>query len=216
MAVSTTEPTREKLFNTLRTKGQSTVSELADSLRITPVAVRHHLATLQAEGMVDVREEKHGVGRPRQVYKLSPSAMGRDPTKYYQFTNLLLKQLKENLSPDTVNKLLIEVASSIASEWKKQLDDLPMPERIHRLGNLLSEEGFVARVEEAGPGRYILTELSCPFARISLAHPEICFLDETILSQVLDTPIERTSCIRAGSDSCTYLITHIEEDTPDE
>jgi predicted ArsR family transcriptional regulator len=216
MTVSSTEPTREKLFNTLRTKGRSTVAELADALQITPVAVRHHLATLQAEGMVDVREEKHGVGRPRQVYTLSPTAMGRDPTKYYQFTNLLLEQLKEKFSTDTVNQLLMEVASSMASEWKKQLDGFPMPERIHRLGNLLSEEGFVARVEKAGPGRYILTELSCPFARISLAHPEICFLDETILSQVLETSIERTSCIRSGSDSCTYLITHIEEVTPDE
>ena len=91
-----------------------------------------------------------------------------------------------------------------------------MPDRIDRLVEFLTDEGFVARVESTGPGRYCLTELACPFARISLAHPEVCALDETILSQVLGASVERTSCIRSGSDSCTYSISHHEEDTPDE
>jgi DeoR family suf operon transcriptional repressor len=192
-----------------------TVSELAEALEITPIAVRHHLSSLQAEGMVEISEERHGVGRPRQIYRLSPTAMDRDPAKYYQFTNLLLQQLKEHLPPDMVNTLLTEVASSMAGEWKKELDALPLPERLDRLVELMTREGFVARVESAGDGRYCLTELTCPYAHISLAHPEVCAFDESMLSRALGTAVERTSCIRSGSDSCTFSISAPKEENGD-
>lgn len=206
MAISSLEPTKEKIFQALRNQGQLTVLELASAVQITPIAVRHHLTTLQAEGMVEVREERHGVGRPRQIYKLTSMAMDRNSTRYYQFTNLLLDQLKEHLSPEMVNNLLLDVASSMVGDWKKELDSLPLPQRLDRLVQLLTQEGFVARVESAGPGRYCLTELACPYSRISLSHPEVCALDASMISRALGTPVERTSCIRSGSDSCTYSI----------
>jgi DeoR family suf operon transcriptional repressor len=216
MAVSSIEPTKEKIFQALRHQGQMTVSELASAVQITPIAVRHHLAVLQTEGMVEVREERHGVGRPRQIYKLTPSAMDRNSSRYYQFTNLLLDQLKEHLSPEMVNKLLLEVASSMVGDWKKELDSLPLPQRVDRLVQLLTQEGFVARVESAGPGRYCLTELACPYSRISLSHPEFCVLDASMISRALGTAVERTSCIRSGSESCTYSIAGDEKDSGNE
>ena len=215
MSTTSNEPTKEKIFQVLRAKGQMTVLELAEALEITPIAVRHHLSSLQTDGMVEVREERHGVGRPRQVYKLSSNAIDRNPSRYYQFTNLLLDQLKEHLSPEMVNKLLLEVASSMAGDWKKELDALPLPRRLERLVELLSQEGFVARVEPAGPGSYCLTELACPYSRISLEHPEVCTLDESMLSRALGTSVERTSCIRSGSDSCTYSISGAEKEARD-
>ncbi len=215
MAISSGEPTKEKIFQALRSKGQMTVSELADAFQITPIAIRHHLTSLQTEGMVEVREERHGVGRPRQVYKLTPNAMDRNTSRYYQFTNLLLDQLKEHLSPEMVDKLLLEVASSMAGDWKKELDALPFPRRLDRLVELLTQEGFVARVEPSGPGRYCLTELACPYSRISLTHPEVCALDASMLSRALGTDVERTSCIRSGSDSCTYSISGADKDSRD-
>jgi DeoR family suf operon transcriptional repressor len=200
------EPTKDKIFHALRDQGQMTVSELAAAVKITPIAVRHHLSSLQAEGMVEVREERHGVGRPRQIYKLTPIAMERNTSRYYQFTTLLLDQLKEHLPPEMVEKLLREVASSMAGEWKAELDALPMPLRLERLVELLTREGFVAKVESTGTDQYCLTELACPYSRISLTHPEVCALDASMLSRALGTPVERISCIRTGSQSCTYSI----------
>jgi len=105
-----------------------------------------------------------------------------------------------------VEKLLREVASSMAGEWKAELDALPMPLRLERLVELLTREGFVAKVESTGTDQYCLTELACPYSRISLTHPEVCALDASMLSRALGTPVERISCIRTGSQSCTYSI----------
>jgi DeoR family suf operon transcriptional repressor len=215
MNTSGTEPTKEKIFQALRTQGQMTVSDLAAAVNITPIAVRHHLTSLQAEGMIEVREERHGVGRPRQIYKLTPNALDRNTSRYFQFTSLLLDQLKEHLPPEMVEKLLLEVASSMAGAWKTELDSLPLPRRLERLVELLTGEGFVARVENTGSGQYCLTELACPYSRISLTHPEVCALDASMLSRALGTPVERTSCIRTGSDACTYSIAGAEEESGD-
>jgi DeoR family transcriptional regulator, suf operon transcriptional repressor len=212
MANSNIEPTREKIFQTLRSRGPTTIADLAIAIKITPIAIRHHLTSLQAEGMVEVREERHGVGRPHQIYRLTPQAMERNPSRYYQFTNLLLEQLKEHLSPEMVETLLRDVALSMAGAWKDELDALPLPQRVDRLAELLAQEGFVARVETSEPGKLQLTEFSCPYARISLSHPEVCALDASMISRALGATVERTSCIRSGSDSCTYSIIGTEKD----
>jgi DeoR family suf operon transcriptional repressor len=216
MAISTGEPTKEKIFQALRTQGPMTVSELANTVQITPISVRHHLNSLQAEGLVEVNEERHGVGRPRQIYKLTPFAVERNTSRYYQFTDLLLAQLKEHLPPEMVEKLLNEVASSMAGAWKEELEGLPLPRRLDRLVELLTQEGYVARVESTGAGAYCLTELTCPYSRITLSHPEVCALDALMIARALGTPVEQTSCIRTGSACCTYSINATEKDGSDE
>jgi DeoR family suf operon transcriptional repressor len=216
MSNQSIEPTRERIFQILRLQGPSTVADLADAMNITPIAVRHHLNSLQAEGSVDVREERHGVGRPRQVYRLTPQAMDRNPSRYYQFTNLLLEQLKEHLSPEMVDTLLRDVAASMADEWRDELAPLPLPQRVDRLAELLAQEGFVARADSSEAGKLRLTELSCPYARISLSHPEVCTLDASMISRALGIPVERTSCIRSGSDACTYSISEPEKEPCDD
>jgi predicted ArsR family transcriptional regulator len=183
-----------------------TVSELVKVLRITHIGVRHHLTSLLAEGMIEGREERHGIGRPHLVYRLTETALDRNPSKYYKFTNFLLDRLKETLPPETVDRLLREVASSIAGEWKAELDPLPWPLRIDRLVQLLAKDGFMARVEESGPDQYRLLEFACPYSKISLHHPEVCALDASIFSRALGAQVERTACIRSGSETCTFSI----------
>jgi DeoR family suf operon transcriptional repressor len=200
------ETTRERIIRALRANGRMTVSELVDKVRITHIAVRHHLNSLQAEGMIEGRQERHGIGRPHLVYRLTETALDRNPSKYYKFTNFLLDQIKENLPPEMVDRLLEEVASRIAGEWEKELENLPWPHRVDRLVQLLSRDGFVARVEPNGPDQYRLLEFACPYSRISVLHPEICGLDASMFSRALGALVERTSCIRSGSDMCTFSI----------
>lgn len=213
MMIPTVEPTRAKILRALRVNGRMTVSDFVKDLRITHIAVRHHLSSLQAEGMIEGKEERHGIGRPHLVYRLTETALDRNPSKYYQFTNLLLDQLKENLPPETVDRLLKEVASNIAGEWKIELDTFPWPGRIDRLVQLLAQDGFVTQVEANGPDQYRLLEFTCPYSRISLNHPEICALDASMFSRALGAPVERTACIRSGAEACTFSISGVPNST---
>jgi DeoR family transcriptional regulator, suf operon transcriptional repressor len=203
----TSTSSRGKLVDILQNNHRMTITELAESLEITPVAVRHHLVALLADGMVEVTEERHGVGRPRLIYRLSETALDHNPSMYSKFADLLLEELNVSLPPETVNKLLSGVAASMVGEWRNQLDGLSLSQRLHRLVQLLKEEGISARVESHEPGRWDLLETTCPYSRISQHHPEVCALDASILSRALNAEVERKTCIQSGSDSCRFLIT---------
>jgi predicted ArsR family transcriptional regulator len=206
MTITRMEPTREKVINLLKTKGHATITEMVDALGITHISVRHHLNILQKKNLIEAREERHGVGRPRLVYQLTAAALERNPGRYLKLTNLLLHQLKEQLPSEMVERLFRDMASHMADELHSRLEGLPLDERIECLIELLSPEGFIARVEPIGPDQFRLIELACPYAPISFQHPEVCLMDTNLLSQALDANVEQRTCILSGSDSCTFTI----------
>jgi DeoR family suf operon transcriptional repressor len=214
MTTSSSEPTREKVAGVLKVKGRATISELVDALGITHISVRHHLNHLLKEGLIEARLERHGVGRPRLVYQLTAAALERNSGRYMKLTDLLLHQLKAQLPPEMVEQLFRDMAAHMAHELRAKLEGLPLDERIESLIELLSPEGFIARVEPAGPDQFRLIELACPYATISLQHPEVCLMDTDVLSQALDANVERRTCIQSGSDSCTFTIADRMEKSP--
>jgi DeoR family transcriptional regulator, suf operon transcriptional repressor len=206
MKVTDSEPTREKILNLLRKNGQVAVSDLAAMLGITHIAVRHHLNALQNENLVEAREEHHGIGRPRMQYRLTETAMERNPSKYFTLTNMLLEQLKQQLPAEMVERFFTDIASQMADDLRAKLAGLPLEQRLERLVELLEQEGYVARVESVGPDQYRLTELTCPYRKISLHHPEVCRLDESLISGALGASVAQESCLRTGSTTCTFAI----------
>jgi DNA-binding MarR family transcriptional regulator len=98
--------TRDRVLNTLLTRPRCTINDLAESVGINPISVRHHISKLEAEGLVDSDEELHGVGRPRRVYFLTESGLERFPTRYMQLTIRLLEKLKETLPEQAIKQLI--------------------------------------------------------------------------------------------------------------
>jgi DeoR family transcriptional regulator, suf operon transcriptional repressor len=168
---------------------------------------------LQAEGSVTAVAERHGVGRPRLLYSLTEAGLERFPTKYLALTNRLLSEIKGRLPQGIVEQLFRDMAANMASELSSQIDGLPIEKRVDRLLQLLSEQGFEARAELDPQGDYRVTELNCPYYRISLRHPEVCTIDAAIISQALAASVHRQSCILTGDKTCTFSV-HLPQATP--
>ncbi len=197
--------TREKIFNTLLKKPGSTINELAEVVGINPISVRHHLNSLQANGLIEAQEERHGVGRPRLVYSLTEAGMEKFPTRYLRLTSRLLNQLKSSLPKPMVNKLFSEMASSLAEEYEEQIKGLDMEDRLELIQDLLAEEGFTVEWEKYG-AQYRIHEITCPYFQIGQDHPEVCTVDQTLISRMLAVPAEKIQCILEGGDHCTYVV----------
>ncbi len=75
----------------LKRAGRCEVKAIARSLRVTAVAVRHHLAVLEKAGLVRTTLERRGVGRPRYVYSLSASADAFFPKEYGTLASNLIR-----------------------------------------------------------------------------------------------------------------------------
>ena len=197
--------TRDRILQTLLHQPRRTINELAEAVGINPISVRHHLTNLQVEGLVTADEERHGVGRPRLVYILTEDGMEKFPTRYLRLTTRLLTQMKETMPAPVVRELFSQIAENMASDYTDQVQGLGMEERLDFVKALLAEEGFTVDWEKKGE-QYHIHEISCPYYQIGLNHPEVCTVDQALISKMLALPAEKVQCILNGGAHCTYVV----------
>jgi len=198
-------PTRDTILRTLRTNGKCTVNALAEAAQVSPVSVRHHLSNLLADGVIAMEEVRHGVGRPRQQYSLTESGLDLSPGRYFRLTNRLLDEIKDSMTKTQLEQLLSGVANGMADRYSEALAGLSLTEKLSRLKEMLSEEGFDAELETQGD-RVIIRELSCPYFRIGLEHPEVCRIDQAFIASALALPVSRVGCLLDGDAHCTFSV----------
>ncbi len=199
--------TRERVLRTLLLNQRRTVNELAEAVDINPISVRHHVNKLEAEGLIQSEEERHGVGRPHLVYSLTNKGMEQFPQRYLQLTLRLLQQLKTNLSEKVMGEIFQELAVGIAGELTQgvDLEDLTLHERLQLLQEVLTSEGFTVNLQEEEDNFYIV-EASCPYHHVGEDYPEICVVDRELIAHFVSTTPQLIECILDGDKQCKYLI----------
>jgi DeoR family suf operon transcriptional repressor len=199
--------TRERILITLLRNQRCTINDLAEAVSINPISVRHHIAKLQADGLVGSEEERHGVGRPRRIYYLTENGLEHFPTRYMRLTIRLLEQMKEHLAPSTVSELFSNIAEDMVENFTRTTNKrgLSMEERLKLMQRLLADEGFNLEWERKGD-QYHIREVNCPYLHIGQNHPEVCRVDQTLISSVLEVPAEKIRCVLNGDSYCTYVV----------
>jgi predicted ArsR family transcriptional regulator len=197
--------TKDRILQTLLRHPKVTINEIAEAVGINPISVRHHLSNLEKEGLIAAEEERHGVGRPRLAYSLTEDGMERFPTKYLRLTTRLLAQMKESMPAPAVAELFNQVAEDMAKEYSERMKGLSMEERLDFVKDLLAQEGFTVEWEKKGQ-EYQIHEITCPYYQIGIAHPEVCTVDQTLISKMLALPANKVQCILNGAAHCTYVV----------
>ena len=199
--------TRSRVLKSLLLNQKRTVNELAEAVDINPISVRHHVNKLEAEGLIQSKEERHGVGRPRLIYSLTNKGMEQFPQRYLQLTLRLLEQLKTNLPDLVLGDIFREVAEGIAGDLTGQIDlkELDLKERLELLQSVLASEGFMVTLEEDEANFYIV-EASCPYHHVGEDYPEICAVDKELIAHFAASNPQRIECILDGDKQCKYTI----------
>jgi predicted ArsR family transcriptional regulator len=197
--------TREKVLIIIKLHPKSTIIEIADQVDINAISVRHHLTNLQAEGLIMAEEERHGIGRPRLVYSLTDRGMENFPSRYFHLVNSLMDQIKETLPEKDVNSIFHNMAEKLTSDYEPMLAKMSMEERLELLKTILNNEGFDVEWEQQGQ-QCCIKEISCPYFKIGDNHPEVCLFDKSIISNILNIPINKISHQDREEDLCTYTI----------
>jgi predicted ArsR family transcriptional regulator len=211
MLEDTFKSTRERVLQTLQKKHRCTINELAEAVDINPISVRHHISKLQADGLVGSEEERHGVGRPRQLYFLTEAGLEHFPTRYMRLAIRILEQLKEQVPAETVSLLFTQMAADLVEEYADpaKTRGLSTEQRLNLVKGLLKGEGFEIEWERIGDNYYI-RELShtCMSDRITRG-----MLDRSnLISSVLNLPTEKVKCVLNGDNNCTYVVPNIVSD----
>ncbi len=195
--------TREIILDAIKQSNEATVESLANVADVSPVTVRHHLNSLQAEGLLETRSIRRKVGRPYYVYSLSDQGHELFPQRYMRLSSRLLDELKANFPAGTVDILFDNVVQQIVDDHRKDFDHLSVEQRLDYLVGLLADEGFLA-TWESSDDKYVLIEYSCPYYSVAQKHDEICTLDRRLVQIVLDTDVEQESCMLHGDSRCQF------------
>lgn len=197
--------TREKVLYTLVTNPRSTIVEIAKSVGINAISVRHHLTSLQADGFVNAEEERHGVGRPRLVYFLTESGQENFPKRYFRLTNHLLKQMKKTLSDKDFKKIFKNMANDLTKEYEPKIAKLDFEGRLDLLKSVMDNEGYDIHWVKSN-NEYEIQEVACPFYQIGKDHPEICLFDQTLIANMLSISEKDIIQIKHGDNHCSFKI----------
>ncbi len=198
--------TRDEMLGLIKAHGHMAIAELAQQLSISAVSVRHHLSTLQAEGLVSATEVRHGVGRPHLAYSLTDAAHERFPARYLRLSDRLLDELKAALPPQALEDMFARMADGMVAEYASRLQGKTIEERMSLLIELLGAEGFLAHWNRTGE-TISLTEYNCPYLNIGQRHPEVCAIDQTVIRKMLNASVEKTTCVLNGAEACVFVIT---------
>jgi predicted ArsR family transcriptional regulator len=202
---------REQLLRLLlEGKAGLTVDELARRLHVSRNAVRQHLTSLLAEGLVTKGSVQATGGRPEQLYVLS--AVGREhfPRKYSWFSELLLDSLKAEKGEAALIARCEKLGHNVAVQLQAgQRASENTSERIKRLATIMQELGY----EAASPplsGRQLpmIEATNCVFHHLAARFPEICHFDLSLLSTFVGRPVVHDECIVRGGHVCRFKFSH--------
>jgi predicted ArsR family transcriptional regulator len=201
------QSTRQEILEILKEEGQATVDDLAQRLELTPMTIRHHLNVLQAQNLVITSKVRRlqKVGRPRLVYALTETADEIFPQNYSDLARHLVSEVKETLGEEELEAILRRVADRVAQDAPSPVRGQSFEDRLSQVAGFLEEQGFLSRWEETDEG-YVMTNINCPYRRVSREHEEVCIMDTALITKLLGVKPQRLSSMRAGEPACRFLL----------
>ena len=200
--------TRQEIMTCLKTNGAMTADELSRDLGISQVAVRQHIASLEAEGVVTITVERKGLGRPSHRYLLTTAGDETFPRKYAEFAQSLLSELSDWQGDDAVKELLARCQNRQTRELSPRLGHKELSGRVQELVRIEKEQGYMTEYHPGGPGFFQVVKRNCPICALAQKNPEICCQGKlSHYKDVLgDVNVTQTASIAEGDLHCTFDI----------
>jgi predicted ArsR family transcriptional regulator len=201
-------PTAERLLLFLKTRGPLTTADLGAALEVTGEAARQQLVKLADDGLVESTARPRGVGRPAQVWRLTGKGHARFPDTHAELTVHLLGAIRSELGEAALDRLIAaRAAESLAAYAAALKGAATLGERVARLAEARTREGYMAECQRAGDG-FLLVENHCPICAAASACQGFCRAECDVFQQALgkDVTVERTEHIVRGDRRCAYRV----------
>ncbi|MBI2192257.1 MAG: transcriptional regulator [Planctomycetes bacterium] len=203
--------TRYAVLELLKLNGAMDSSSLAACLHLTPMAVRKQLYELQAEKLVDFKQEPRAMGRPAKLWALTPSADRLFPSGHADLVVDLIGTVRKAFGEEGLLKVIRERGRSQLEAYQARLQAIEsLPDRVRALTAIRLEEGYMAELAEEGDGRYLLIENHCPICAAARTCQGFCDVELDLFRRVLGpaAEVDRTEHIQQGARRCVYRIRH--------
>jgi predicted ArsR family transcriptional regulator len=206
-----TSTLRRDILFALRRGGATSPEQLAQRLGASRTGVLQQLRSLQAAGLVDRRTVRHGVGRPRHLYDVTPDAQVAFPSNYDGLAAGLMAAIGVIGGDELVAEVFDARRKLLAQQMKERLrqrlpDGAPLVDRVRELAVIQDEQGYLSSAVIGVDGTIRLQQCNCAIYGIASASSSPCEAELQLFHDVLGAEVVRESHIASGDRSCTYRI----------
>jgi len=199
------ESSDRPLLDLIRRSGPIGIVEMAESLKVTPTAVRNRLTRLVEAGLVDRTTEAAGRGRPRHLYQASVEAHKRLGQNYADLAAVLWDELMWSVEDLKLRRLLFgRITDRLAEMYRSQVRGEGWEGRMEELGALLHERGIEAEVVRGVDALPVLRQHSCPYFALAEVDDAICALERKMFEKVVGHGLRLSHCRLDGDRSCEF------------
>lgn len=210
MSIDTTS-TRDQILHMLKVKGSLSVSDMAIELRITEMAVRRHLNTLERDNLIKSTLVRQSMGRPTNVYSLSQDADELFPRNYSTLTLDFLRDLKEIDGLGKIDALFRRRENRLEEVYRGQMQG-DLEDRVATLAGLQNEKGYMVEWgKNEENDSYYIQEFNCPIAQVAREFNQACNCELSLFRRVLGADVQQTSCMAKGGEKCVFQINQMKK-----
>jgi len=203
-----TRSTADQVLFHLKRSGTASTADIAEAFSITAMGAHKILQGLLAADLVVFEDVTHGRGRPKRVYRLSALGHGRFPDRHADLTVEMIADATAVFGMEGLERLIAAREQRQKARYqthrgktlKAQLDDLAAARTV---------EGYMARVEEADDGAWLLIEDHCPICAAATVCQGFCRSELEIFRDALgpNVNVERQEHLPSGDRRCSYRVT---------
>jgi len=170
--------------------GMAGAGELAETLGVTPAAVRVHLNSLLRRGLVEVAFRRSGAAGPRErVWRATASGLSQArPHRSPYLLTAFLHAMRERLGMEGLAELLGEAARQLARA-RPPPSGASLPQRLQHLRELLDTLG-VATCYEEKEGAHELCLISSLLPPEFSRCPEMYAFHRALAGEILGVAVE--------------------------
>lgn len=202
---------RRAIVTELRRGGPASPDGLAERLGTSRAGIAQQLHVLEGDGLVTRQSVRHGVGRPRHVYDVSPAAQGLFPAAYEGLAAGLIEAMDalggEELLGQVFEARRRQLSDKLRSSLAERIaPDAPLVERVRELAVLQDQAGYLCNAEVDGD-QLRITQHNCAIYQVASGSHLACDNEIKLFEEVLDADLVRETHIARGDRTCSYRIT---------
>jgi predicted ArsR family transcriptional regulator len=199
----------DRVLFQLKTRGPQTALAIGSRLSMTATGARQHLAKLEAAGLVASENRHQSRGRPTKYWRLTERGHGRFPDRHSDLTLEFLRASEAVFGVQGLERLVRHREARALAAYRRELSGRrTLRERLSRLAEIRSREGYMASVTEDAPGRFLLIEDHCPICAAAATCQGICRSELALFRKALgeEIVVERVDHILSGGRRCAYRV----------
>jgi len=201
---------RRAILLELRRMGPASPDELSRGIGASRSGIVGQLRALETAKLVTHRVVRHGVGRPRHVYDVTPDAQDLFPTNYDGLAAGLVGAILDVGGEELLDAVFDARRRQLGVELRGRLDDLgergSLEDRARVLAAHQDELGYLAEVVRGDDGALRVIERNCAIHRVAGPRSPACDAELALFKEVLGTDVVRETHIASGDRCCSYRV----------